>query len=169
VSSDDQRLWDDRHRQSIPAPVIEPPPPPPLFAHVADHFPTKGHALDIACGRGEGAVWLASRGLDYRGVDFSPVAIEMARQLVSNYPYADRCRFEVWDLDDGLPPGDQVDLLFCHMFRARDLYEPMIERVVPGGLIARWVGRKVLIVALLGSCATHSVIWRYSTRERAKA
>jgi hypothetical protein len=69
-------------------------------------------------------------------VDFSPVAIEMARQLVSNYPYADRCRFEVWDLDDGLPPGDQVDLLFCHMFRARDLYEPMIERVVPGGLIA---------------------------------
>ncbi len=92
--------------------------------------------LDIACGRGEGAAWLASRGLDYWGIDVSPVAIEMARELLSSYPYADRCRFEVWDLDDGLPAGEPVDLLFCHMFRSPLLYEAMVERVRPGGLLA---------------------------------
>lgn len=64
------------------------------------------------------------------------MAIEMARDLVEGYGFADRCRLDVWDLNDGLPPGDPVDLLFCHMFRDRRLYEAMIDRVVPGGLIA---------------------------------
>lgn len=120
----------------MPAPVIKPPPPPPLFAHVESKFPRKGSVLDIACGRGEGAVWLASRGLDYHGVDVSPVAIRLARQFVDAYELGQRCRLEVWDLDHGLPPGERVDLLFCHMFRDHLLYEGMIERVLPGGLIA---------------------------------
>ena len=136
MSEEDREFWDGKHARSLLAPVIQPPPAPPLFAHVEDHFPTEGRALGIACGRGEGAVWLASRGLEYRGVDVSPVAIEMARSLVEAYGFEDRCRLEVWDLDRGLPPGDQVDVLFCHMFRDPRLYEPMIERVAPGGLIA---------------------------------
>lgn len=135
VSEEDQRRWDQKHAGSVPAPVID-PPPPPLFAHVEDLFPTEGRVLDIACGRGEGAVWLASRGLTYHGVDVSPVAIEMAREFVEAYGFEDRCELGVWDLDDGLPPGDPVHLLFCHMYRDPGLYEPMVERVVPGGLIA---------------------------------
>lgn len=136
MSEEDRRRWDDKHRRSVPPPAIEPPPPPPLFAHVEQHFPTEGRALDIACGRGEGAVWLASRGLDYRGIDVSPVAVEMARSFASAYSYGDRCSFEVWDVDDGLPPGKPVDLLFCHMFRPVGLYGEMIERVAPGGVVA---------------------------------
>lgn len=136
MSEEDRHRWDSKHRKSVSAPVVEPPPPPPLFAHVERLFPTQGGALDIACGRGEGAVWLASRGLDYHGVDISPVAIEMAATFVDAYGFGERCRLEVWDLDDGLPPGEQVDLVFCHMFRNPDLYEAMVERVVPGGLVA---------------------------------
>lgn len=92
--------------------------------------------LDLACGRGEGAVWLAGRGMDYRGVDVSPVAIEMAENLVAAYGLEDKCRLEVWDLDQGLPPGDPVDVLFCHLFREPGLYEAMVERLRPGGLLA---------------------------------
>lgn len=136
MSSDDRETWDRKHARSMPAPVIEPPPPPPLFAHVEREFPSEGTVLEVACGRGEGAVWLARRGLDYFGVDVSPVAIEAARKFVDIYGLTDRCRLEVWDLDEGLPPGGPVDLLFCHMFRDPQLYQPMIDRVVPGGVIA---------------------------------
>lgn len=121
---------------SLPSPVIEPPPAPPVFAHVSGLFPREGEALDIACGRGEAAVWLASRGMSYHGVDISPVAIEMASRLVAAYGLVGRCELHTWDLDDGLPPGDPVDLLFCHMFRDENLYGAMVDRVRPGGLLA---------------------------------
>lgn len=136
MSRDDQATWDRKHAQSMPAPVIEPPPRPPVFAHKAGEFPRQGTVLELACGRGEGAVWLAWRGLDYRGVDVSPVAIAAAKRFVGAYGLGEKCEFEVWDLDDGLPPGDRVDVLFCHMFRDPGLYPDMIDRLATGGLLA---------------------------------
>jgi SAM-dependent methyltransferase len=38
-------------------------------------------ALDLACGEGRNAVWLAERGWKVTGVDFSRVGLEKARQL----------------------------------------------------------------------------------------
>ena len=112
------------------------PPPPPNFAHVEHLFPTQGHALELACGRGRAAVWLASRGIDVWAVDVSPVAIDLARQLTSLSGFARRCRFDVVDLDDGLPEGPPVDLLFCYLFRDQRLDRAMMERLAPGGLLA---------------------------------
>ncbi len=40
-----------------------------------------GRALDLACGAGRNAVWLAERGWTVTGVDFSDVALEHARRL----------------------------------------------------------------------------------------
>jgi SAM-dependent methyltransferase len=40
-----------------------------------------GRALDLACGEGRNAIWLAERGWQATGVDFSPVGLEKARQL----------------------------------------------------------------------------------------
>jgi len=40
-----------------------------------------GRALDLACGEGRNAVWLAARGWRVDAVDFSPVALEKARRL----------------------------------------------------------------------------------------
>ncbi len=40
-----------------------------------------GRALDLACGEGRNAIWLARRGWRVTAVDFSPVAIEKARTL----------------------------------------------------------------------------------------
>ncbi len=44
---------------------------------------TPGRALDLACGAGRNAVWLAVRGWAVTGVDFSDVAIENARRLAA--------------------------------------------------------------------------------------
>lgn len=40
-----------------------------------------GRALDVACGAGRNAVWLAQRGWKVTGADFSDVALENARRL----------------------------------------------------------------------------------------
>jgi SAM-dependent methyltransferase len=42
-----------------------------------------GRALDVACGSGRNAVWLAFRGWTVTGVDFSDVALEQARELAA--------------------------------------------------------------------------------------
>lgn len=40
-----------------------------------------GRVLDLACGEGRNALWLAERGFEVTGVDFSGIAIERGRKL----------------------------------------------------------------------------------------
>lgn len=42
-----------------------------------------GRVLDVACGEGRNAIWLAERGWAATGVDFSPVALDKARKLAA--------------------------------------------------------------------------------------
>jgi SAM-dependent methyltransferase len=134
MSEEDRRHWDDRH--AVVGVGSDDPGLPTIFAAIEDSFPVGGRALEIVCGRGELAVWLAMRGMDVFGVDVSPVAVGLAAELAGRSGVADRCRFEVWDLDDGLPPGPPADLVVCHMFREPRLDQELIERVAPSGLLA---------------------------------
>jgi SAM-dependent methyltransferase len=43
-----------------------------------------GRALDLACGEGRNAIWLAKRGWSVTAVDYSDVAIERARKLAAS-------------------------------------------------------------------------------------
>lgn len=135
MSDEDRRHWDPRYTELGTAPADD-AIPPPVFAPFEDLFPTKGLALELACGRGRCAHWLASRGMEVYGVDVSSIAIDLARELTSRSGCADRCRFEVVDLDDGLPECPPVDLLLCHLFRDPRLDRAIIDRVAPGGLLA---------------------------------
>ena len=135
VTEQDRRRWDERYASQGPAPVgaVE---PPNILAAYAEVFPTTGQALDLACGQGLGTVWLARRGLDVLGLDVSPVAIAQARDLARRSRVDHRCRFDVVDLDEGLPAGSPVDVILCHKFRDRRLDHAIVERLAPGGLLA---------------------------------
>lgn len=122
--------WDERHGDRGPGV----PQWPAAFAGYEALVPTAGHALELACGQGGAAVWLALRGLDVTGVDVSPVAVAKARKLASDNGVD--CRFEVVDLDDGLPPGPPAEVILCHKFRDRRLDEAVIDRLATGGLLA---------------------------------
>jgi SAM-dependent methyltransferase len=78
-----------------------------LVAEVAGLRP--GAALDLACGAGRNAVWLAEQGWRVTAVDFSGVALRMARAL------AEERRTEVdWieaDLLAWTPPAPAFDLV----------------------------------------------------------
>jgi SAM-dependent methyltransferase len=135
VAEGDRIHWDDRYLGVGPAPVDD-LGPPPVFAPYEDLFPRTGRVLELACGRGRSAVWLARRGLDYWGVDVSSVAVGQARDLAERGGVGARCRFDVVDLDDGLPEGPPVDVVLCHLFRDPRLARAIIERLAPGGLLA---------------------------------
>jgi SAM-dependent methyltransferase len=135
VTREDRRRWDERYASREPA-TVDVAVPPAVLADYADVFPTGGRALDLACGGGLGSVWLAGRGLQVWGLDVSPVAISHARELAHRTGVDDRCRFDVADLDDGLPAGPAVDVILCHKFRDRRLDRALIERLAPGGLLA---------------------------------
>ncbi|MGD1257687.1 class I SAM-dependent methyltransferase [Mycobacterium seoulense] len=131
----DRQRWDERYQTMAPPSVDAVGPPEFLAAH-AEVLPTAGRALDLACGPGLAAVWLAERGLHVEGFDVSPVAVGQARDLAQRVGVSDRCRFAVVDLDDGLPAGPPADVILCHRFRDRRLDHAIIERLAPGGLLA---------------------------------
>lgn len=135
VTGEDRRRWDERYASQGPA-AVDAIEAPKGFAAYAGVFPTAGQALELACGQGLGGLWLARRGLQVLGVDISPVAISRARDLARRTGLDDRCRFDVVDLDDGLPAGPAVDVILCHKFRDRRLDRAIIERLAPGGLLA---------------------------------
>ncbi len=139
MSIDDRARWDERYRTR----THSGPRCPELFAPYVDLFPTTGIALDLACGPGAGTLWLGQRGLEAVGVDVSPVAVAVARNGADRLGLSAQCRFDVADLDDGMPPGPPVDLLLCHRFSQPALYEPMRRRLKPGGLLAVAVLREV--------------------------
>lgn len=73
--------WDGmyaRPPESIPW-EIEAPPAELVDAHARGVLPS-GKALDIGCGTGNYALYLAKNGFEVTGVDFSERAIEIARQ-----------------------------------------------------------------------------------------
>lgn len=55
-------------------------------------------AVDLGCGAGNYAVWLAKQGFDVTGIDISRLAIDYARKLAAHEGVT--CRFEVADLLD---------------------------------------------------------------------
>lgn len=135
MSAADRLQWDEKYssRGELDPDAARVPADLVAFERV---FPDHGMALDIACGRGGGSVWLARRGLQVWGLDVSDVAIGQAGELAAHWSVADRCRFDVVDLDHGLPPGPPVDVIVCHRFRAPDLYNAIDDRLTPGGLLA---------------------------------
>lgn len=135
MSQEDRTRWDGRHATVGPAAVDE-VGLPAVFRPFATAFPTVGHALDLACGRGTASVWLARRGLDTVGVDISPVAVATATALAAAAGVADSCHFDVVDLDRGLPLGRPADVVICHRFRDPRLDQAIIDRLAPRAVLA---------------------------------
>lgn len=53
--------------------------PQPEIVRLAEEGAIRGVVLDVGCGTGENALYLAGRGFDVWGIDFIPRAIERAR------------------------------------------------------------------------------------------
>lgn len=120
-----------------------------LVAFVRGQGMSHGRALDIGCGTGTHALWLAAQGFEVVAIDISPRAIERARVRAAGAPGADRVRFDVVDFLAVPPGGGPFDLVFdrgvFHVFDAaqdRARFASQVGRVLASS--GHWV-------SLLGS------------------
>jgi len=70
---------------------------------------TPGTALDLACGEGRNAVWLATQGWTVTGVDFSEVGVGKARKLAEEHNVSGD--WVVADVTTWNPPTPGFDLV----------------------------------------------------------
>jgi len=97
-----------------------------------------GRALDVGCGEGRNAVWLAARGWQVTGVDFSEVALDKARGLAARHDVDVE-----WVLADVLeyrPAGRAFDLVAVLYLQLpanerRAVVRSAVSALAPGGLL----------------------------------
>jgi len=90
-------------------------------------------ALDVACGDGRNARWLAELGFAVDAVDVSDVAIGALRRAAEERGLAVDAR--VLDLEqDALPVGEH-DVVVCMHFLQRDAFGSLQAALRPGGVL----------------------------------
>ncbi|MET9256215.1 class I SAM-dependent methyltransferase [Streptomyces sp. NPDC048182] len=109
-----------------------------LVREVADLAP--GTALDLGCGEGADAVWLAGRGWRVTGADISGTAIERAAAHAAEAGVADRTAFERHELGRTFPAGsfDLVNAQYLQSpvaFDQRAVLRAAADAVAPGGTL----------------------------------
>lgn len=128
----DAAFWDRMYRDRK-APWD--PEPNETLAEVAEDLPP-GHALDMGCGEGADAIWLAARGWRVTAADVSAAALDRARAADGagrvTWLQAD---FEAWD-----PPAGAFDLVSAHFLHvppaARPAFFARLARATrPGGTL----------------------------------
>jgi SAM-dependent methyltransferase len=125
----DSAAWDERYRtQGL---VWGGPPNRWVVDELSGAEP--GSALDLACGEGRNALWLAAQGWQVQAVDFSPVAIAKARELDTH----GLVQWVEGDATSYRPPAP-VDLaLLCYLqlpaSERRRAVRAAAESLAPGG------------------------------------
>jgi SAM-dependent methyltransferase len=112
------------------APGQEPPPLP--------------RALDLACGEGRNALWLATHGWQVHAVDFSQVGIDKARTVAARLSRTVRSRL-TWQCADATDlaaagitgPFELVLIVFLHLPtpQRRELVRRAAQLLTPGGTL----------------------------------
>ena len=97
-------------------------PPSPLLVETAQKL-TPGRALDLACGTGRNATWLAEHGWQVTAVDRSPIAI----------PTVDTHVADLEKHEFPIAPASW-DLILVAYYLQRDLFEPVKRGIKPGGV-----------------------------------
>jgi 2-polyprenyl-3-methyl-5-hydroxy-6-metoxy-1,4-benzoquinol methylase len=103
-----------------------------LVAEVAGLVP--GRALDLGCGQGGDAIWLAQQGWTVTGVDVSATALEAAAAHAQDAGVAGAITWERRDLGTSLPDGP------FHLVTCSYLHSPV---EIPWGAILRDAAARV--------------------------
>ncbi|OBA86098.1 SAM-dependent methyltransferase [Mycobacteriaceae bacterium 1482268.1] len=109
------------------------------FAEVVGDL-TPGRALDLGCGEGGDAVWLAERGWSVVAVDISDIALDRAREAAAARGVTGSIEFLQVDLSADFPDGtfDLVSSQFLHSrvyLDRQKVLERGLAALRPGGLL----------------------------------
>lgn len=101
---------------------------------------TPGRALEIGCGEGGDAIWLAEQGWQVTAVDFADAALVRTSEHAAQVGVGDRVETRRVDVRTFEPGGETWDLVTSHFFHLPDGGMPDVVRrlasaVAPGGTL----------------------------------
>jgi len=91
-----EQIYDSAPLDKIPWNIEQ--PPKQLIELIDSSKIAPCHAIDLSCGTGNYAIWLATKGFQVTGIDFSNKAIELARSRAEHENV--NCKFISGDLTD---------------------------------------------------------------------
>lgn len=125
----DSKMWDERYEAQE---LVWGAEPNRFLPPLVEGLET-GSAIDIACGEGRNAIWLARQGWTVTAVDFSVRAIEKARLLAGDT----EVDWVVCDVTRFVPDRsyDLVVIFYLHLSDAAmaSTFEHAIASLAPGG------------------------------------
>lgn len=90
-------------------------------------------ALDVACGDGRNARWLAELGFAVDAIDVSDVAVAALREVAAERGL--RVDARALDLERDPLPAGPYDAIVCLSYLQRDLFAPIARALAPGGVV----------------------------------
>ena len=97
-------------------------------------LPPRGPALDVACGSGRNALWLAERGLDVLGLDRDAPRLDELRRLAAARGLW--LGAKVFDLEAGGEIGpEKYDVIVVVNYLHRPLFPALVRALAPEGLL----------------------------------
>lgn len=113
----------------------------------------RGHALDLACGAGRNAIFLAACGWAVTAIDGSRAALDQAKAAAQSHgidallieppgstaappiPRSGRVHLIEADLEAFQLPREQFHLIVCFHYLQRSAFPAIEEALVPGGIL----------------------------------
>lgn len=126
--------WNERYRSREHASEDLYAQPTPLLVHTLSNS-APGNALDLACGTGRNALWLAEHAWRVTAVDGASAAIEILQARAAERML--KINAIVADLEKGgfeIEPSSWDLIAICYYLQ-RDLFESAKRGAVPGGLL----------------------------------
>lgn len=98
-------------------------------------LPESGDALDVACGRGRNALWLAAQGFAVRAIDRDADAVAVVNAEARRRGVG--LVAEVHDLETGDPglPSAAFDVVVATHYLHRPLFPHLVTALRPGGVL----------------------------------
>jgi tellurite methyltransferase len=129
MSEADREKWNERYRDGAYA---ERTLPSAFLASWIERIPL-GHALDVACGAGRNALYLAAQGFEVDAVDISGEALERARDTAKGLGL--NVNWLQHDLDKPLTLHGSYQLILIFRYVNLPLVRRLTASLAPGGYL----------------------------------
>ena len=135
MNNDKERArWDLKYEQGLNSLTVPDPFLVAAYAQFVDQsFPNAGIALDLACGLGRHALWLASRNWDVSAIDVSDVAIGKLSQSALEIDV--KLAVFSGDVAEYKFESARFDLIVLFYHMNRNLFPRVVSALNPGGLL----------------------------------
>lgn len=164
--------WEARYRSGASgkedAPTI-------LLTETAEKLPA-GTAIDLACGAGRNALYLAARGWDVTAIDGSETAIDLLRQRSTARGLQVDAKVADLTAPDFKIQPDAFDLVLIAYYLQRDLFAKAKKAIRPVGVVIAiahtpepgetWSEKRARRGELRGFFRDWEILWEYEGPSR---